>query len=518
MSEKRRPRTPKKAPESQRKAAASARRNPSYPSSARLTATMETRQPRISFDFVLLGIVTVLIGLGLVMVFSASYALANDYFEDSTYYLMRQLQWLAIGTVVMVAAILFDYRRLRHLSVAMMMVTVLLLLAVLLVGGERLGATRYLGRGGSIQPSELAKLTITIYIAYWLTSKGDRLRNVSYGLLPFAVLLGLVAGLIVLQPDFDTTVIIVVASLVMFFVAGADLRQLLVSLAVAALTLYLAILRTDYASQRIADFAVGLTDPLKSSDQVWKSVKALATGGLLGTGLGDAQSKFLGGVPLPWSDSIFAIIGEELGLIGTITVVALFVALTLRGLQIALRSQDRFGLVLGCGLTAWLAFQAFTNMAVSTAMLPYSGQTLPFISYGGSSLVTCMAAVGVLLSISRYGTRDPAPTRRSGEPAGTEPPDAARAQPAARGGGRWNRWPRLPDLGRARGVSTPRRARSSSRAITSFTVKPSSAGRAGALGRRITRTRRTIARRTGSARRKSNNRTTAGTRRIPRRR
>lgn len=472
----------------------------------------------MSFDFLLLGIVTVLIGLGLVMIFSASYALANNYFEDSTYYLMRQLQWLVLGSFVMVAAALFDYRKLRHLSVAMMVVTVVLLLAVLVLGGERLGATRYLGRNGSIQPSELAKLTITIYIAYWLTSKGDRLRNVSYGLLPFAVLLGLVAVLIVLQPDFDTTVIIVVSSLVMFFVAGADLRQLLVSLAVAMATLYFAIIRTDYASQRIADFVVGLTDPLKSSDQVWKSVKALATGGVVGTGLGDAQSKFLGGVPLPWSDSIFAIIGEELGFIGTITVVALFIALTLRGLHIAMRSPDRFGLVLGCGLTAWLAFQAFANMAVSTAMLPYSGQTLPFISYGGSSLVTCMAAVGVLLSISRYGTRDPAPIRRSGEPTGTGLPNAHEPQAAARGGRGWNWWPRLPDLGRAGGVSEPRPARSSSRAISSLSVKSSSAGRAGALGRRITRTRRTIARRTGSARRQSNNRTATGTRRIPRRR
>lgn len=518
MSEKRRAGTRKQASSSRRAASGTSRSSRSYRSSSQPRAAVEMRQSWVSFDFVLLGIVAILIGLGLVMVFSASYSLANDFFEDSTYYLMRQLRWLIIGTTVMVAAALFDYRQLRRLSVAMMVVTMVLLLAVLLIGGERLGATRFLGRNGSIQPSELAKLTITIYIAYWLTSKGDRLRHVSYGLLPFAVLLGLVAGLIILQPDFDTTVIIVVASLVMFFVAGADLRQLLISLVVAAFTLYFAIVRTSYASQRITDFVVGLTDPLRSSDQVWKSVKALATGGLLGTGLGDAQSKFLGGVPLPWSDSIFAIIGEELGLIGTITVVVLFIALTFRGLRIALRSEDRFGLVLGCGLTAWLAFQAFTNMAVSTAMLPYSGQTLPFISYGGSSLVTCMAAVGILLSISRYGTRDPTRIRRGGEPASTGLPSDQGPQVAAPGRWGWNWWPRLSDLGRARGVPGPERGRSTSRAISSFTVKSNSASRAGALGRRVARTKRSIARRTGSARRKDNYRTAAGPRRIPRRR
>jgi cell division protein FtsW len=490
-------------------------------------------QRLLSYDLVFLGIVAVLIGLGLVMIFSASYEQANRFLGQSAYYLIRQLQWLAVGTVILFTASIFDYRKLQSLSVAIMALTVLALLAVLLLGRDNLGATRSLA-GSRFQPSEMAKLTVTIYIAYWLTSKGERLRNVSYGLIPFAMLLGLIAALIVLQPDFDTTIIIVVTALVMFFVASADLKQLGISMGIASLTLYLAITRTDYAAQRIQDFLSTLTNPLSGSDQVRKSLVALANGGLVGTGLGDSVAKQFGGVPLPWTDSIFVIVGEELGLLGTLTVVVLFMALAFRGLNVARRSQDHFGMVLGCGITAWLAFQAFVNMAVNTATLPYGGLTLPFISYGGSSLVACMAAVGVLLSISHYGTKQPIHSGRSNEAnvarSGSAAPWSAadingeEPQPHSPGRvGRRNWWARLSNSRRARRSQAAQRtksrsvaewSRSSSRSSAGLVVKANRAGRAGALSRRIVRTKRTIARRSAS-------RHTAVTRtgrRIPRRR
>lgn len=449
------------------------------------------------------------------MIFSASYAQASDVFNQSTYFMMRQLRWLVLGTVVLVIVAAVDYRQLQRISLPIMLVTVLLLLAVLVFGDENLGARRHLF-GPSIQPSEIAKLTVTIYIAYWLTSKGERLRNVSYGLAPFAVLMGLVAGLIILQPDFGTTFLVVFTGLVMFFVAGADGKQLLISIAIAGLTLYLAITRTAYASQRVQDYLATLTDPTTGSYQVRASLEALARGGLVGAGLGDGVSKFLGGVPLPWSDSIFAVVGEELGLVGTLTVVALFMALAYRGLSIALKTKDQFGFVLACGITAWLVVQAFVNMAVTTATLPFSGLTLPFISYGGSSLLASMAGVGVLLSISRHGSRQLAPDQQARQPIPT-----GIAAPRIRG---WNWWSRLSNLGRARRPAAARGrasavAGSASRGSSSgYTVRASSTRAPKGLQRRLARTKRTLSRKVGGRRSQgSRSRGTAG-RYVPRRR
>lgn len=475
--------------------------------SSRKALTRGQLQQEPPFDFMLVGIVAVLIGLGLVMVFSASYVQANAGFGQSTWFFLRQLRWLVLGIIAMVVLALIDYRQLKRFSVLIMGATVFLLFLVLLVAQDRLGAKLHL-ISGSIQPSEMAKLSIALYIAYWLTSKGERLKDISYGLVPFAILLGLITTLIVLQPDFGTAAVVLIMGLVMFFVAGADLKQLLASLLTAGLTLYLAISRTPYAVKRLEEFVEGWGNPALGSYQVKESLLALARGGLFGMGLGDGLAKDPGGVPLPWTDSIFAVVGEELGLVGALAVVILFMAFAYRGLSIALKAHDHFGLVLGCGITAWLAFQAFLNIAVSTATLPFTGLTLPFISYGGSSLLACMAGVGVLLSISRYGSRNPA---TNGKPASTAGTETAVVR-------RWNRWARLPDLGRSRRSKTRSQASSGARyarrrTSSGFAVKSSSTRRAKGLSRRITRTRRSIARRT-SSRRPSK---TAG-KRVPRRR
>lgn len=465
----------------------------------------------VRYDFVLVMIVATLIGLGMVMIFSASYVQANNLYGKSAFYFLRQLQWLAVSVIALVVAAMIDFRILKKLALLLMALTVVMLIAVLLFGDKNLGSRRHLF-GTSVQPSEIAKLTIIIYIAYWLSSKGSRLKEVSVGLVPFSVLLSLVALLIVLQPDFDTTALIVLTALIMFFIAGADLKQLGIAGVVAIITFVVVVTQIDYASVRINEFIQFLKDPGTGSAQLTASLRALANGGVLGAGLGDGTTTVL----LPFTDSIFAVIGEELGLVGALGVVALFMAFAYRGLRIALRSGDDFGLILGCGITGWIALQAFINIAVNTATLPFSGLTLPFVSYGGSSLVACMAGVGVLLSISRYSTQ-----------AAPSPARAATVQPTngatyATLGLWWRNWrTRLPGSGRSRRVTTSRPTTRSSRGVTggggSYSVKASSAPRTAALSRRVTRTKRTIARRTGTGRKPAPT-SASGTRQVPRRR
>ena len=465
------------------------------------------------YDFFLLGVVSILVGLGLVMIFSASFDQSNRFFDRPTYYFLRQLQWLVVSVVVMSGIALVDFRILKRWSLVIMIGTVLLLLVVLVFGHDNLGARRHLFNN-SVQPSEVAKLTIIIYIAYWLSSKGSRLKEVSYGLIPFAVLLGLVALLVVLQPDFDTTGLIVITALIMFFVAGADVKQLAIFALIATVTFMFAVMQIDYASKRIDEFMSFLQNPLNGSAQMTAGLTALANGGLFGAGLGDGQNV----VYLPFTDSIFAVVGEELGLVGTLGVVFLFLAFAYRGLRIALRSHDSFGLILGCGITAWIAIQAFVNIAVNTATIPVGGLTLPFISYGGSSLLATMAAVGVLLSISRYGAR--APAGQSTEQVGAA---ALNGAIYATVGLRWrNGWARLSHPGRSRRVKPTQRAgqhssgSSYSSRSTGYNINTLSTDRVDGLSRRVTRAKRTLARRTGASKRKASSSTEV--KRVPRRR
>lgn len=466
------------------------------------------------YDFILLAAIASLVGLGLVMIFSASFSQSNLIYGRPTYYFLRQLQWLVLSVVAMVVIAMVDFRILKRLSLVIMALTVIALLAVLVFGHDNLGSRRHL-IGTSVQPSEIAKLTIIIYISYWLSSKGPRLKQVSYGLVPFAILLGLVALLVILQPDFDTTGLIVVTALIMFFVAGADVKQLAIFGLIATVTLLFAVMQIDYASKRIHEYLSFLQDPLSGSAQMTAGLRALANGGLFGEGLGDGRNI----VYLPFTDSIFTVVGEELGLVGTVGVIALFLLFAYRGLRIALRSQDPFGLILGCGITAWISIQAFFNIAVNTATIPVGGLTLPFISYGGSSLLATMAAVGVLLSISRFGAKAPAgqPTERAGEVSNG-------ARYATLGFGWRNWWSRLSHSGRPRRAPSAQRTgqRASGASYSSrsanYNVNTISTARVDGLSRRVTRVKRTIARRTGATKRRTSSAGGATAKRVPRRR
>jgi len=359
--------------------------------------TFRRTAARRKTDYTLLLAVTVLVVLGLIMVYSATFTLGSDTFH----YLKLQALWAVVGAMALLVTARIDYHLWRRLAVPVMGLGVALLVAVLVIG-KAAGYAQSWFLKGRIQPSEFAKLAFIIYIAAWLDSKGDKIRNVTYGLIPFAVLLGMVTGLIVLQPDLGAAALIVATAVSMFFIAGAEISQLVVGLLAGIPTLLAILFTSDYARDRIQVFLHPESDVQGAGYQVHTVLTALRAGGIFGRGLGAGTQKYIE----PWvhhTDTIFSVIGEELGLLGCLVVIGLFLFIAYRGLLAAFRAPDTFGTLLALGITCWISFQAVVHMAVNTATLPFTGLTLPFISYGGSSLVSCMAGVGVLLSISRVG-------------------------------------------------------------------------------------------------------------------
>ncbi len=387
-------------------------------------------------DYLLILLVVAILLVGLMMVYSSTFALAYNLHGEPTYFLVRQGMWAAMGLVIMALITRVEYARWQKLSIIIMLATLALLVGVLLFGQEMHGAKRWL-LGSSVQPSEVCKLATVLYIAHWLSSKGEKLRQVSYGLIPFAVLIGTIAGLIILEPDFGTAILVVIVAGGMFFVAGADLIQLIISSIVGSSTLLLLIANSEYAWGRVVTFLQDpfnvLQNPIRSglpreTYQIIHNLVTLGTGGITGVGLGSGQQKGL--LPAGHSDAIFAVLGEELGLIGCLVVMALFAALGYRGFRIALQAPDSFGFILASGIAMWLTFQALINIAAVTASLPFTGLPLPFMSLGGSSLVISMTGVGILSSISRG----------SGE--------KSKEQDAASSLGRRHRWARISYPGR----------------------------------------------------------------------
>jgi cell division protein FtsW len=351
----------------------------------------------------LLAALVGLLAYGLVMLNSASSVVSYQEHGTPTYYFMRQLIAAAAGVCVMIVLMRLDYRLLGRLAIPLHAIAVLLLLAVLVpsLGHRAYGAQRWIAFPGvQLQPSELVKLTMVLYIARWMARKGTQVSDLAYGFVPFLVLLGLVFGLIILQPDMGTAVIVAVGAVAVFFAAGASVPQLVLFSGLSASAAVVLIQSAAYRMQRITAFMDPWKDPQRTGYHTVQALLALGSGGLTGVGLGASRQKFLY-LPFPHTDSIFAIVGEELGLIGTLAVLGLFLLLAWRGLVVALRAPDLFGRLLATGLTASLAFQAFLNIAVVTSSVPFTGVTLPFFSYGINSLLVSMTAAGILLSISR---------------------------------------------------------------------------------------------------------------------
>lgn len=369
--------------------------------------------PRTSApDYWLLAVVGAMVVLGLVMLYSASFALAAEYYGSPMFYLGKQLLWVVFGVIGALAAMRLDYRFWRRYSVAGMAVVIVLLIAVKVlpesVAPVINGAKRWISLGPiSIQPSQLAYLVFVVYIADWLSKRGQKLRQVAYGLVPFATILGVLSGLIMLEPDMGTAVMLVLIGAVVFVVAGADLKQFALAGALSGVIFFLFARFSPYRWARMTSFLDPWSAPSDVGYHLVHNLMALGSGGFFGVGLGQGRQKFEW-LPSPHTDSIFAVIGEELGLLGCMLFIGLFLWLAFRGYTISLRAPDRYGLLLGVGVTTWLCFQGFLNMAVVAGLLPFTGLTLPFVSYGGSSLACCMTATGLLLNLSCHQKREDA--------------------------------------------------------------------------------------------------------------
>jgi cell division protein FtsW len=358
---------------------------------------------KLASDATLFAVTVALIGLGLVTVWSASSALAQETHGNPYYFLFRQAVWAAVGLVGMAAAMSVDYRRLRRPGVvyAVVAVTTLLLIAVLFM--KPLNEThRWLRLGPlSFQPAELAKLAMILFLAYHLERRADRVNEFLPSLFPALLLLGWFAFLIFIQPDLGSAATLVLIGGVMLYLAGLHVRYFGVLTVLAVPVLYHAVTAAAYRRDRIEAYLNPWSDARGSGYQLIQSLIAVGTGGLRGVGLGEGRQKLFY-LPYPYSDFIYAVIGEELGLLGASAVVLAFVLLLWRGIRAAWKAPDAFGTYLAAGLTLSIVLQALINVSVVLGLLPTKGIPLPFISAGGSSLVLTLLSVGLVLNVSQH--------------------------------------------------------------------------------------------------------------------
>ncbi|MDZ4721040.1 MAG: putative lipid II flippase FtsW [Roseiflexaceae bacterium] len=401
-------------------------------------------------DYPLLTAIGVLIPIGLVMVYSASFVDAYTNRDGPLYYVWRQFGAAIIGIVAMLVTIRLDYRFWRRYSLHLIGGTILLLALTLVLPAsitEVNGARSWIRIGPfSMQPSEIAKLAMIVYFADWLSRRGEKVGNVTLGLLPFATVLGIICGLVIIGHDLGTTVVLAMIGVTIYFVAGANLLHILGATAISGAFFVGMIQVAAYRQERIAAWLDPFAYYLGAGYQPVHSLYALGSGGLFGVGLGQARQKFLW-LPQAHTDAIFSILGEEFGFLGTMFVAGCFLMIAYRGIRIAGRSPDPFAALMATGLTAWLVFQAMINMAVVTTLVPFTGLTLPFISYGGTSLVMSMVAAGILLNISKHTVDLPRV-----EPNDTIPTQRRARTPVTNNLAVWwrNRRPRVPSTSNRR--------------------------------------------------------------------
>ena len=358
-------------------------------------------------DPILLLSTLILVGFGIVMVYSASFAVADERMGDPYFFLKKQALAAGLGIILLVLAARMNYHLWQALSLPLLLASVVLLGALILPGMRREigGSSRWLKLASfSFQPAELAKLALVIYLARSLTKKEGRMKDFTVGFLPHIIVLGVLFALVLKQPDFGSGVLFAAVVFIMLFAAGTRLVFLGAALgAVVPFLVYLAV-RADYRWERIVAFWNPWKDPGKAGFQIIQSFLAFGAGKVLGVGLGQGRQKLFY-LPEVHTDFIFSVIGEELGLVGVTVVIALFVLLVIRGFQTCLRAPDPFGIYLSLGITVLIAIQALLNMGVVMGLLPTKGSTLTFISYGGTSLMVNLMAVGILLNIHTQGGR-----------------------------------------------------------------------------------------------------------------
>lgn len=365
---------------------------------------------RSGMDMPFFFLVLILVVIGLVMLFSASYPYAYYYYNDSYFFIKSQIIWAVIGVAVMIALSYFDYHHLHKFAIPALILSFVLLVVVLMLPAYK-EVHRWIRLGGlpSIQPSEIAKFAIVLTFAHLISINFKRMSTFRYGILPYVVILAPTLGLLALEPHLSCAIIVVLLGAGMLFIGGVKLRWFGGALAaVGAVFTYMIIFTNNfsYANARLAAWLDPFTTDSALRDYAWQtkqSLYSIGSGGLLGLGLGNSRQKYLY-VPEPQNDFIFSIVCEELGFIGALIIIILFALLVWRGITISMKAKDKFGALLGIGLTAQVGLQMLLNVAVITNTIPNTGISLPFFSYGGSSLVMLLAQMGIVLSISRTAT------------------------------------------------------------------------------------------------------------------
>lgn len=357
-----------------------------------------------NIDFTLLITILILLAIGVAMVFSASSISSQLKYGDKYFFLKSQGQYAILGIVVMLFLSRVNYKLLGKFSPLLTLISFVLLLLVFVPGiGLRLnGALRWIKVGPmTMQPSEFAKFTLVLFMANSISVKKDKIRTFTQGVLPYIILMGLYCVLIVLEPNKSMAIIFVLLTFTLLFSAGAKIWHLAIwGLPLIPGAIYI-FLKDQYSLNRITSYMNPWADPQNTGYQAIQSLLALGSGGIFGLGLGNSRQKFFY-IPEPQNDFIFSVIGEELGFIGTVTILILFLLLIWRGMRIAINCPDSFGCLLATGIVCMVAIQVVLNIAVATVTIPTTGVSLPFISSGGTSLLFVMANMGILLNISKH--------------------------------------------------------------------------------------------------------------------
>lgn len=361
---------------------------------------MRKKLPDLILSFTILALVL----SGLIMILSASSVKAEQLFSNSYYFFINQLKYLAVALVLSAVIYKLKYKKLKELAPYLLLISLGTLILVLIPGVGRMagGSRRWLPLGPiSFQPSELAKFTIILYLAAYIDKNKGKMKNFKNGILPPLLVIASISFLILMEPDLGTAVTLAMVAAVMILVGGIKILTFIALGIISVLLALGAILIEPYRRERLLTFLDPWSDPLDSGYHIIQSLLALGSGGLLGVGAGNSHQKFLY-LPEPGTDFIFAVLGEEFGLLGTLFIISLYFLLAWRGLKIAAKVDDAFASMLAVGITSMIVIQALINMAVVTSLMPVTGITLPLISYGGSSLVINLVALSLLLNISRY--------------------------------------------------------------------------------------------------------------------
>jgi cell division protein FtsW len=357
-------------------------------------------------DPLLLGSVALLVALGVVMVYSASSATAYAEFHDTAYFVKHQFLYLGVGIALAYAAYRVDYRRLKTLAPGLVGITFALLIATLIphVGLVSGGARRWLGfHAVSFQPSELAKLALVLFLAAKLSQLGEGIRSLSKGVVPILLVTAMLAMPVFVEPDMGTASLLIFTAFAVLFVCGARIEHLVMCVLAMLPLAAIAVGSSAYKRARVFAFIDPWKDAQNTGFHIVQSLLALGSGGIFGLGLGQSRQKYFY-LPEAHTDFIFAVLGEELGLLGALLVLALFVVFALRAIDLALKAPDRFGFLLAIGCTFLIVIQAFINIGVVTSSWPVTGVPLPFISFGGTSLIVSLVAVGLIANVGRHRT------------------------------------------------------------------------------------------------------------------